>query len=136
MKGSCLCGQVVYEVDQPLKIFQYCHCSRCRKFTGSLHSAYVFVPPAQFRWIRGAEQVGTWELPQAKYLTTAFCQNCGSSLPWAIKGGQNILVPAGTLDEDPGIAPQRNIYWESRAPWCVETSDLPKHAEQMPRGSK
>ena len=45
MKGSCLCGGVVYEIDPPFKIFQYCHCSRCRKFTGSAHAANLFVPP-------------------------------------------------------------------------------------------
>lgn len=133
MKGSCLCANVEYEIDPPLKIFQYCHCSRCQKFTGAAHSAYLFVPPSQFRWLKGAGQVGTYELPEAKYLTTAFCKNCGSSLPFTVKGGSNVLVPAGTLDEDPGIRPQQSIYWGSRAIWCVETSELPKHEETPPR---
>ncbi len=136
MQGSCLCGQVAYEITPPLRVFQYCHCSRCRKFTGSMHSANIFVPPEQFSWLRGAELVATYDLPDTKYLTTAFCKNCGSSLPWAIKGGKNIVVTAGTLDDDPEIRPQGNIYWESRAPWCVETSELPKHDELPPRPKK
>lgn len=129
MKGSCLCGQVAYEVDPPLKVFQYCHCTRCQKLTGSLHSAALFVPPAQFRWLQGETLVGTYSVPEAKYLNPSFCKNCGSALPWTVKGGGNVVVPAGTLDEDPGIRPQQNIYWGSRASWCVETSDLPKHDE-------
>ena len=133
MRGSCLCNSVEYEVDPPVKTFQYCHCSRCRKFTGSAHSAYIFASPAQFRWLRGAEQVSTYELPDSKYLTTAFCRQCGSAVPAAIKGGKNILVPAGTLNESPDILPQANIYWGSRAPWCSETADLPKHDELPPR---
>lgn len=129
MKGSCLCGGVVYEIQPPFKIFQYCHCSRCRKFTGSAHSANLFVPPEQFSWLSGAELVGRYEEPAAKFFATCFCKRCGSSLPWAVQGGKNVVVPAGTLNEDPGIKPQQSVYWESRASWLVETCDLPKHAE-------
>lgn len=129
MKGSCLCGSVAYEIQPPFTIFQYCHCSRCRKFTGSVHSANLFVPPSQFQWVKGAEQVGKYDFPEAKYLTTAFCKQCGSSLPWEAKGGRNMVVPAGTLDEDPGVKPQQNIFWASRAEWCPESSELPKYAQ-------
>jgi hypothetical protein len=133
MKGTCLCGNVAYEIEPPFKIFQYCHCSRCRKFTGSIHAANLFVPPPQFKWIKGEEQVGKFDLPESKYLTTAFCKTCGSSLPWAVKGGKNIVVPTGTLDEDPGIRPQQNIFCGSSAPWFIEASELPKYDELPPR---
>ena len=126
MKGSCLCGSVAYAIEPPFKGFQYCHCSRCRKFTGSAHAANIFVPPAQFHWVKGQELVGKYDLPEAKYLTTAFCKNCGSSLPWEVKGGMNMVVPAGTLDEDPGITPSQSIFWRSKASWFVETCELPK----------
>ena len=43
-------------------------------------------------------------------------------------------VPAGTLDEAPDAAPLRNIFWDSRAPWFVPTSELPHHAE-LPEGA-
>jgi hypothetical protein len=127
--GSCLCGKVRYEVQGPLNIFQYCHCSRCRKFTGSAHSAHIFVPPSQFSWISGEEQVGRFEHPEAKYFATAFCKNCGSSLPWAVKGGKNIVVTAGTLDDDPGLKPRCNVFWGSRAEWFDDTGNLEKFDE-------
>ena len=133
MKGSCLCRQVEYEITPPFKMFQYCHCSRCRKFTGSVHSANIFVAPEQLQWLKGEDLVSTYELPESKYLTTAFCKQCGSALPAAIKGGANVLIPAGSLDDDPEIKPQQNMYWESRASWCIETSELAKHAELPPR---
>ena len=129
MIGSCLCGSIKYEIDPPFKIFQYCHCSRCRKFTGSVHSANLFVPVSQFRWLEGQGQVGKYDLKEAKYLTTSFCKQCGSSLPWEVKGIPNIVVPVGTLDEDPKIKPQQNIYCSSQASWYVESSELPKYAE-------
>ncbi len=129
MKGTCLCRSITYEIEPPFKLFQYCHCSRCRKFTGSLHSANLILPVTQFTWVKGQELVGRYDFPEAKYLTTAFCKKCGSSLPWEAKGGKNIVVPAGTLDEDPGIKPIQNVYWGSRASWCVETGELPKYEE-------
>ena len=129
MIGSCLCDSIRYEIDPPFKIFQYCHCSRCRKFTGSVHSANLFVPVSQFRWLEGQEQVGKYDLKEAKYLTTSFCKQCGSSMPWEVKGIPNMVVPVGTLDEDPKIKPQQNIYCSSQASWYVESSELPKYAE-------
>ena len=111
MKGSCLCGSVQYEITPPFKGFQYCPCSRCRKATGSAHGANIFVPQEQFSWLAGEELVGRFEVPEAKYFATSFCKNCGSSLPWLAKGGKNRVVPAGSLDEDPGIKPQQSIFW-------------------------
>ena len=129
MIGSCLCGSIQYEIDPPFKIFQYCHCSRCRKFTGSVHSANLFVPLPQFKWLEGQEQVGKYDLKEAKYLTTSFCKQCGSSMPWEVKDIPNMVVPIGTLDEDPKIKPQQNIYCASQVSWYVESSELPKYAE-------
>lgn len=127
MKGSCLCGSIQYEIDPPFRLFQYCHCSRCRKFTGSAHAANLFVPASQFRWLAGLELLGKFDLREAKYLTTSFCKACGSSMPWEVKGVPNMVVPAGTLDDDPGMKPQQNIFCGSGAPWYVESSELPKH---------
>ena len=127
--GSCLSGKVDYEIEGPFRIFQYCHCSRCRKFTGSAHSANLFVPPDRFRWLSGEEWVGRFEHPDAKYFATAFCKNCGSSLPWVVKGGRNVVVTAGTLDEDPGIRPKQNVFCGSGAAWYEESGKLPKFEE-------
>jgi len=129
MKGSCICGKVTYRIIPPFEIFQYCHCSRCRKFTGSAQAANLFVPPSQFEWLKGEGYLGRFECPDAKYFATCFCKNCGSSLPWVVQGGKNIVVPAGTLDEDPGIQPQQHVFWGSKAPWFDSSCELPNYEE-------
>jgi hypothetical protein len=129
VKGSCLCGEVCYQVEGPFKIFQYCHCSRCRKFTGSLCASNLFVPPERFEWTQGKELVGRYEHNEAKFFATNFCKQCGSSLPWEVQGGKNIIVTAGTLDDDPGIKPMWNIFWKFKAPWLEDIFNLPKHDE-------
>jgi hypothetical protein len=123
--GSCLCGAVGYEIRPPYAFFQYCHCSRCRKFTGAAHAANILVAEDQFRWTRGEDHVRRYEVPDAKYYCTAFCEICGSSLPWRTRNEKFYLVSAGTLDGEPGAKVERNIYWESRAPWYRSVDDLP-----------
>ncbi|MCA9563908.1 MAG: GFA family protein, partial [Myxococcales bacterium] len=101
-KGSCLCGGVRFEIEGPHMLFQYCHCSRCRKGTGSAHASNLFAAPSNFRWISGEELVKVWELPTAKYFCKAFCSECGSAAPYLAKSGKAFVVPAGLLDDDPG----------------------------------
>ncbi|MGD8642886.1 MAG: GFA family protein [Chromatiales bacterium] len=127
--GSCLCGQVTYAITGNLGIFQYCHCSRCRKFTGSAHSANLFVAPGDIRWLSGEDQIGCYQLPGARHFATAFCKTCGSSLPWTAQSGKAVIVPAGTLDGDPGIRPSQNTYCASRAAWYTSASSLPENDE-------
>lgn len=131
--GSCLCGSVAYEISGNLGLFQYCHCSRCRKFTGSAFASNLMVAADQFHWLKGEEFVGRYEIPDAKYFATTFCKQCGSSLPWKVQTGQVVMIPAGTLDATPDLRPSQNIFCASQAEWYVEPGTLPSHDELPPR---
>ena len=123
--GSCLCGAIAFSVEPPFTTFQYCHCTRCRKKSGSAHCANIFVPVAQFAWTRGGELVKRFELPNAARFCSGFCPTCGSSMPWLNRAGTGMVVPAGALDDDPGQRPARNVQFASRAPWYEPVSSLP-----------
>jgi len=131
-KGSCLCGQITYEFSEPIGIFQYCHCERCRKFTGSAHAANIFVKPENFSWTKGGQMVRHYQLEEAKYFATAFCSHCGSSMPWTIQTGKTIVVPAGTLDDDPGLRPSQNIFCAFDAEWYIPANELKKF-DRLPK---
>lgn len=131
--GSCLCGSVTYSFAKDIGVFQYCHCSRCRKFTGSAHASNIFIKPEDFHWLSGENLVGRYQPDDTKYLTTAFCKHCGSSLPWLNKSHTLMVIPAGTLDDDPGIRPKWNVYCASKAEWEVEAASIPKYDELPPR---
>ena len=130
--GSCLCGEVTYDISGNLGIFQYCHCSRCRKFTGSAFASNLFVSPEQFKWVKGESFIGTYAPKETKHFATAFCKNCGSSLPWRSKSGKAVIIPAGTLNEHPGIEPSQNIFCASKAEWYKAPSELPEY-DELPR---
>jgi hypothetical protein len=125
MNGSCVCGAIAFTIEPPFTAFNYCHCTRCRKRSGSAHCANLFVPPAQFAWTRGQELARRFELPSAKAWCSGFCATCGSAMPWLTRSGKMVIVPAGALDEDPVDRPRRNIHFASRAPWYVPASELP-----------
>ena len=125
--GSCLCGEVRYQFEGPIRVFQYCHCSRCRKFTGSAHAASIIIDPPNFEWLSGEQHVGRFELPEAKHYATCFCRRCGSSLPWLSKTGKALVIPAGTLDDDPAARPLQNVYYADRATWYEEAGSLQKY---------
>ncbi len=130
-QGGCVCGAVAFEIEGPFRGFQYCHCSRCRKKSGSFAAANIFVPRDQLRWKRGEDKVRRFELPDTKYWSTCFCSNCGSAMPWLSKTGKAFIVPAGALEDDPGIRPLYNVYYGSRAPWYVHPSEIETH-ETLP----
>ncbi|MCW8886911.1 MAG: GFA family protein [Motiliproteus sp.] len=131
--GSCLCGGVRYQISGPISTFQFCHCSRCRKVTGSAHASNMFVSPEHFQWLQGEALVQRFEPLDTRHFATCFCRQCGSNLPWMNKGGTLMIVPAGCLDQDPEIRPQQNIFWDSKAPWYQGVEQLPFHDQLPPR---
>lgn len=47
--GSCLCGEVTFEIEGDFEDFYLCHCERCRKDTGSAHAANLFSSTAKLK---------------------------------------------------------------------------------------
>jgi hypothetical protein len=130
-KGSCLCGAVAFEASDPIEL-RNCHCSRCRKARGAAFAANLFVPATSFRWLRGQDLVLTYRVPNAERFGNSFCKVCGSSIPRKLPTREVVLIPAGTLDDDPVIRTSSHIYVGSKAPWHEITDDVPQYPEGPP----
>ena len=130
--GSCLCGGVRYEVTLPFRRANHCHCSRCRRHSGSNGLIQGRVPRERFRLLAGGDLVRTYTPPGGK--AKAFCSGCGSSLfggDWP--EGDEVSIRFGTLDADPGIAPQYHAFATSKAAWDVLPDDgLPRYERTKP----
>lgn len=131
-KGSCLCGQVSYEVEIANSEFDLCHCSRCRKVTGSAHASGLYLPSEQFKWLSGEEHLIRYDIDEEETFSHCFCKICGSSMPYEYRPEKHIIVPAGTLDDEPGVIPDHNIFWASRAGWYTDPFKLTKYDEYSP----
>jgi hypothetical protein len=130
--GGCLCGGVRFEITLPFRRANYCHCSRCRKHSGSNALAQGRVPREGFRLIQGDELISLYR-PDGGAVK-AFCSVCGSSLfggTWP--QGAEVSVRLGSLDGDPGIRPQYHSFVGSRAAWDELPDDgLPRYEEGKP----
>jgi hypothetical protein len=119
ISGGCLCGKVSFELINDFMQFHLCHCTECRKITGSAHASNLFANPKNINWLRGVDNIKRYDYPNGD-LTTAFCADCGSCVPYLTKNGKWLVVPAGSLNENPSINPQDNIFWSERAGWYDE----------------
>jgi hypothetical protein len=132
LKGSCLCGAVTYSVTGEPKRFYHCHCSRCRKVTGTGHASNLFLQPAALQWLSGEEQVRLFKVPQAKRFTNSFCATCGSRLPRQAMLSDVVMIPAGSLEEAPPLKPQARIFSDSRASWSCSDDTIPVYPQLPP----
>ena len=115
-KGSCLCGAVSFEIEGALQSFFLCHCSRCRKDSGSAHAANIFSTSAKLRWLSGEEKVRTFVLPSTRH-ARSFCCVCGSALPGQQMQSALLAIPAGSLDSDFSMRPDAHICVADKAAW-------------------
>jgi hypothetical protein len=105
--------------------FELCHCSRCRKTSGSAFIAGLGVRAADLRWLTPTERIRVYEAPlleRPPAYTSSFCSVCGSPVPHPDPRSEWFEIPAGCLDDDPGLRPDRHIFVEHKAPW-FEISD-------------
>lgn len=126
--GGCLCGGVRFEVDPPFIRAGHCHCSRCRKHSGTAVCTQGRVWRNQFRLLQGAELIRNFKTEG--HASKAFCAVCGSSLfggDWP--DGAQVSIRLGAIDGDPGIRPQFHTFVDSKAPWDEILDDLPQYPE-------
>ncbi len=99
MRGSCLCGGVVFEADEPLRPVIACHCTQCRKISGHYWAATA-VPLDRFRVVRAHGLRWYQSSPKAR---RGFCNGCGASLFWEPEGEGRISIAVGALDGPTGL---------------------------------
>ena len=129
IRGSCLCGQITYQLDGGVELINNCHCARCRKAHGAAFGSFLHAASAGFRWISGEDLVQRYQSSPGN--VRAFCRVCGSNMPVVEDGGE-VNIPAGTLDDDPGVRPIVNIFAGSKAPWFDIEDSLPQFDEFPP----
>jgi len=129
IQGGCLCGAVRFELDRAIGPFELCHCSRCRKVSGSAYMAGIGVRRSEFRLVGGRSLIRTYDAPLLERpppYRVCFCSRCGSPLPDPDGTSDWLEIPAGLLDDDPGIRPDKHIFVEVKADWDVISDSLPQ----------
>ena len=129
--GECLCGAVRYEIDGELSGIWFCHCSKCRRASGSAFQPGVLGARASFRWLGGEDRIEEYRAPSG--YRRVFCRTCGSTLPLFPAGTAYVWLPVGAIEGDPGVRPTHHIHVASKASWFEIADDLPQFPERAPR---
>jgi len=124
LNGSCLCGEVRYTVDDEFRYALICHCSQCRRATGSAFKPFGGIERAKLKVSSG----GAIKIFGDVMTHDAHCKVCGSLLYSIVQEGTMAHVTYGTLVDPPSLAPQAHIFVGSKAPWDTINDGLPQHA--------
>ncbi len=129
IRGSCLCGAVRFEVDR-VRALTHCHCTNCRKLSGAAFATYAHVDKDKFRFVSGEDMLVQHESSPGSSRNR--CKVCGCQAPGQASYLPTVSIPAGLLDDDPGVRPLLHVFTSSRAPWWTIADDLPQHDKWLP----
>jgi hypothetical protein len=124
LRGECLCRTVAYEVADAFAYAANCHCSNCRRATGSAFKPFAGISRDQLRIVQGDHDLLIYGGSSAH---DVHCKRCGSLLWSVVRDGAFVHVAMGTLTDPPSIRPTAHIFVGSRASWYQITDDLPQY---------
>lgn len=132
-QGSCLCGGVRYTLDAELASIQLCHCSRCRKASGTAFATNSPVPAEKFSLQSGAALLREYESSPGKF--RAFCSRCGAPVYSRAEQLPGVLrLRLGSFDTPVARRPDFHFYVDSKADWYEIGDALPQYPGARPPG--
>lgn len=126
LSGGCYCGGVRYRVADQFIYAANCHCSDCRRTTGSAFKPFAGIARNQLEIVSGNQNLMQFGNDDAN---NTHCKLCGSLLYSVVRDGAFVHVAMGTLIDDPSIRPTHHIFVVSKAPWFTIADDLPQYQE-------
>ena len=118
MLGKCLCGDVQFFSEirtDPFKIYQ-CHCSLCKKQSGSSSNSATIIEATHFKWIKH-DTIKKWQKNTG--FSSHFCTNCGCPVPNSF-ADKYYWIPVGLLEFDMGLIDTKvvaNFCLSSKSSW-------------------
>ncbi|GAA5444598.1 hypothetical protein Misp06_02788 [Microbulbifer sp. NBRC 101763] len=133
-KGSCLCGGVKISIRGGVKDIIHCHCSLCRKSSGTAFATNGFVDAGGLTIDQGRQLIGSFELRPGK--SRHFCKVCASPIYSSnSEDPSRFRLRLGILDSDIQERPISHNFVTSRANW--DSLDiLPRYEAHEPSRRK
>lgn len=117
--GSCLCGDITYELEGDLIATAVCHCEHCQRQSGGAFSTNLVVTAPQLT-VTGELSIyeDRGRDGDAVYVLRKFCGNCGSPIVSELMEPAGVLaVKAGTLDDRSEVMPDVQAWCVDKQPW-------------------
>jgi hypothetical protein len=122
-RGSCLCGQIVFEVAGELSAPDACHCTACRKQSGHVFASTdapksALTVRGEVRWFQSSETV-----------RRGFCATCGSSLFWDPVQRDWIAIAMGAFDGPTDTRLKGHIFTGEKGDYYEIADGLPQNPQ-------
>jgi hypothetical protein len=118
LKGSCRCGKVQYTISADPIFTGICHCTSCRKSTGSAYGTVMGVPTPGVTVTGNMtrfDEVGE----SGKATHRNFCPVCGSTITQTADIMEGVtMIGVGTLEDSNAVKPAMQIYCDSALEWA------------------
>jgi len=128
--GSCNCGEIKFKAYGDVSDFVLCHCSYCKKDTGSGNASNIFLKKYRMTWIGNQLLIRNYNIPNTLH-SKSFCAQCGSALPFEMEDINILMLPAGSIDEDLDVNPRAHIFSSNLKSWEEDSESLIKY-EKLP----
>lgn len=129
--GACLCGAVRYQVKGEPSGGNICHCTQCRRQTGSPLPAFATYPLDRFELLAGEPAA----YRASDFATRQFCPRCGSALFWRRDGGAELDIFLGSFDHPERLPrPAFQLWTQHRIPWVPELPEIRAYRRSRQEG--
>ncbi len=124
--GSCLCGAIKVELLGSIEDIIHCHCSLCRKNSGTAYATNGFINANEFRMIDPQKKLATYEFKPGK--SRHFCSVCASPIYSSNSGNpEKLRIRLGILDSDITERPMSHNFVTSKANWDDLDAKIPRY---------
>ena len=120
LTGGCLCGACRYALRAAPFVVYACHCTDCRRQSGSAYGLSMPAPRAAFAVTQGEPAAWLRTLPSGRRSNVRFCGVCATRL-FAESSPDIVTIRPGTLDDTGWLRPAAQMFMRSALPWaCLE----------------
>ncbi len=127
--GSCLCGEIRYEIHGEIGDIIQCHCQRCRKASGTAYTTNALVKVSDFKFIQGEQLLKKFQ--SSATIQRCFCGECSSAImSIRTETPDYYRLRLGTLDTPVSNKPVMHIFVADKAEWDNICDDVPQYDQR------
>ena len=124
--GKCLCGAVQISIKGEISDIIHCHCSLCRKSSGTAFATNGFIKAADFAILSGKNNLSAFSFKPGR--NRHFCKKCGSPVYSSNEQDpERYRIRLGILDSDISERPISHNFVSSKANWEELDAPLPRY---------
>jgi hypothetical protein len=124
--GHCHCGLITFEAEVDADALTICHCTDCRRLSGSAFRTTIRATAGNFSLLSGSPKTYVKTAESGNKRVQAFCGNCGTPIyACSPDNPQSYSIRAGTITQLEAFRPHQQIWRRSALSWVDTIADMP-----------